>query len=391
VRALVLLIALTLLVPVSAASSGPGARASATCSDYANQREAQLHHDTIDRDHDGIYCEDLPCPCLKPSGGSAPPSPDQGEGPALFHGRCKRGRLPDYRCTPGAVFKRVTADDVCAPGYSEHVRNVPESRKRRVYLAYGIRRHRPGAYEIDHLVSLELGGNNFQRNLWPEKQPGARAKDKVENALHRQVCDGSISLKTAQREIRHWRRVQLDRGPKRAERTEEARSGNVVARLTYTEDRSDPYITKFSDLHLSITRAGAALLDAAIGPPCPRYCGAEPARYGERHSVVVRDVDADSEPEVIVDVATGGAHCCVWAYVYRFAPERGAYSLVRHNFADFDGYRLADPDRRGPLEFVSSDRRFAYEFTAYAFSGFPVQIWRLRAGRFVDSPARSRS
>ena len=68
-------------------------------------------------DHDGIYCEDLPCPCLKPgSGTQSPPSsnPPSGSGPALFKGRCKRGRLPDYRCTPGAVFRNVTADDLCA-------------------------------------------------------------------------------------------------------------------------------------------------------------------------------------------------------------------------------------------------------------------------------------
>lgn len=72
------------------------------------------------------------------------------------------------------------------------MRNVSESLKRRVYLSYGIRRHAPYAYEIDHLVSLELGGNNSQRNLWPEKQPGARDKDKVENYLHGRLCDGEI-------------------------------------------------------------------------------------------------------------------------------------------------------------------------------------------------------
>lgn len=35
----------------------------ASCSDYANQAEAQEAADTIDADGDGVYCESLPCPC----------------------------------------------------------------------------------------------------------------------------------------------------------------------------------------------------------------------------------------------------------------------------------------------------------------------------------------
>jgi len=37
----------------------------ATCSDYSNQAAAQRAKDTRDGDGDGIYCESLPCPCLK--------------------------------------------------------------------------------------------------------------------------------------------------------------------------------------------------------------------------------------------------------------------------------------------------------------------------------------
>ncbi len=39
-----------------------------------NQAAAQRAADTRDADGDGIYCESLPCPCLKPGGGSSPPS-----------------------------------------------------------------------------------------------------------------------------------------------------------------------------------------------------------------------------------------------------------------------------------------------------------------------------
>ena len=47
----------------------PVARAAAVCADYDTQREAQEAADTIDADNDGIYCETLPCPCLRPGSG----------------------------------------------------------------------------------------------------------------------------------------------------------------------------------------------------------------------------------------------------------------------------------------------------------------------------------
>jgi hypothetical protein len=122
-------------------------------------------------------------------------------------GGCQiRGVLPNSSCTPGAVFAGATVSQICTPGYSKSVRNVPASLKRSVYAEYGIESHSPGSYEIDHLVSLELGGNNNRANLWPEISPSYHQKDGIENRLHRAVCRGAVSLRTAQREIAHdWR------------------------------------------------------------------------------------------------------------------------------------------------------------------------------------------
>jgi hypothetical protein len=114
-----------------------------------------------------------------------------------------RGALPDPVCTPGAVFP-VTYEQVCKAGYARSVRNVPGSEKTAIYREYGITHHVPGTYEIDHLISLELGGSNDKANLWPESYSGpnnAHDKDKVENALHQQVCSKIITLAEAQREI----------------------------------------------------------------------------------------------------------------------------------------------------------------------------------------------
>lgn len=112
--------------------------------------------------------------------------------------------MPNAQMTPGAVLP-VTVKDICVPGYTKKVRNVPASLKKKVYAAYGITSRRPGQYEVDHLISLELGGSNSIKNLWPESyvtQPwNAHVKDQLENELHDEICSGKIPLQQAQQEI----------------------------------------------------------------------------------------------------------------------------------------------------------------------------------------------
>jgi hypothetical protein len=126
-------------------------------------------------------------------------------------GCMSQNALPDPGCTPGAIFPDATKDKICVPGYSSGVRNVPESEKNEAYAEYGIKTHTTGQYEVDHLISLELGGSNDIANLWPEPaepRPGFHEKDKVENYLHKQVCDGVLSLQDAQYQIAHdWMAV----------------------------------------------------------------------------------------------------------------------------------------------------------------------------------------
>lgn len=131
--------------------------------------------------------------------------------PALQIGRrtktsgcISRNSLPDPACTPGAVFPDATAKQICVPGYSSSVRDVSTFTKDRVYAEYGIRSHSPGEYEVDHLISLELGGSNAIANLWPEPaepRPGFHEKDQVENYLHDQICSGAMALTVAQTKI----------------------------------------------------------------------------------------------------------------------------------------------------------------------------------------------
>lgn len=63
-------------------------------------------------------------------------------------------------------------------------------------------------YEEDHAISLELGGHPTDpNNLWPESYkttPNAHNKDSVENLLKKEVCDGTITLAEAQKEVMNW-------------------------------------------------------------------------------------------------------------------------------------------------------------------------------------------
>jgi hypothetical protein len=119
---------------------------------------------------------------------------------------CKLAANPDRRCSPGAYYSGLTKEVICTATFrTGPIRNVPESEKFQVEREYGMP---PGHYgrslEIDHIVSLELGGSNDIANLFPEgayAHPGYRIKDVLENELHRRVCAGTMGLRAVQRGI----------------------------------------------------------------------------------------------------------------------------------------------------------------------------------------------
>jgi hypothetical protein len=123
--------------------------------------------------------------------------------------------LNDLTATPGATGTLPQAT-LCSPSFhTGSVRNVTLATKLKVCRAYGIARAdcTGDKVEIDHLISLELGGTNDPANLWPQPyfpRPGAKEKDVVENWLHRQVCTNAMPLADAQHAIAtDWYQVYL--------------------------------------------------------------------------------------------------------------------------------------------------------------------------------------
>jgi hypothetical protein len=158
-----------------------------------------------------------------------------------------------------------------------------------------------------------------------------------------------------------------------APQTETESAGTVTATLTY-EKQSD---FEYTGMRLQVTRAGAPAYDgiaSASGCGVP-YCAPRGAVGGASSSLKLTDLDGDGEPEVLVDLYSGGAHCCSITRVLRWNGK--AYVSTTRNFAD-PGYTLDG------ATFVTADARFGYAWASFADSAFPVQLLTFGARGWRD-------
>ena len=142
---------------------------------------------------------------------------------------------------------------------------------------------------------------------------------------------------------------------------------------------------------LRIERSGAIVLDAPLEGECSLCNGVAAPDSALR----LLDLDGDAEPEVLVDLYTGGAHCCATTLIwYLKSPSAQDYGRRVMSLGD-QRYRVKDLDGDGRPELITADDRFAYEFTAFAFSFFPPLILDFRDHALVDVtrsfPAQIRS
>src|SRR5262245_43099210 len=110
---------------------------------------------------------------------------------------------PIASLTPGATWN-VTVDEVCSP--SRHDQQAVAAVVRSdVVRRYGMERVPSDEYELDYLITPELGGAPAVQNLWPQRYGSStwntHVKDQLEQLLPRLVCDGTVSLHAAQRDI----------------------------------------------------------------------------------------------------------------------------------------------------------------------------------------------
>lgn len=115
------------------------------------------------------------------------------------------GTLPVASLTPGATWN-VSVSELCDAGAREQ-REIPAAVRQQVIRAYGVQNLSESQYELDYLITPELGGAPDARNLWPQRYASrvwnAHVKDQLERLLPRLVCEGQVPLEAAQHDIAH--------------------------------------------------------------------------------------------------------------------------------------------------------------------------------------------
>jgi anti-sigma factor RsiW len=123
-------------------------------------------------------------------------------GPAASGGRVPVDVLPQSSLTPGAV-SALTAAELC--NGVRPSRLVTERVRLEVLQAYQVQQVPVVAYELDALITPELGGSTDAANLWPQRYHSgvwnARVKDELERVLPEMVCRRQITLAQAQQDI----------------------------------------------------------------------------------------------------------------------------------------------------------------------------------------------
>ena len=121
--------------------------------------------------------------------------------------------LPTH--TPGARYSKVTqatiSKTVCVKGWTRTIRpptSYTNALKKAQLAQWHYADQNPSHYEEDHLISLELGGApRSTRNLWPEPHSQSKKSDPRENAWHKLLCNGTMTLRQARaQELAYKRR-----------------------------------------------------------------------------------------------------------------------------------------------------------------------------------------
>jgi hypothetical protein len=158
-------------------------------------------------------------------------------------------------------------------------------------------------------------------------------------------------------------------------KTETVTSGGVTATFSYHKASFG-----YKGAKVAISRGGKTVYSAVINiRGCGHLCW--PGNLAGGKSVHVLELGHNGREDVVLDLFSGGAHCCWYEQV--LYPSGASYKVVTRYFGDV-GTGIADLRHNGRFEFDSDNPSFSGLYTSFAASGFPIQILTFSNGKFHD-------
>ncbi len=99
-------------------------------------------------------------------------------------------------------------------------------------------------------------------------------------------------------------------------------------------------------------------------------------------SILLKDLDGNNIPEVIISTNSGGAHCCTNFIIYTW--QKNQFVETKTGDLNAGGGVFKDLNGDGKIEFLTEDNAFLYQFSSYAGSFPPSQILSFNNGEFKN-------
>jgi hypothetical protein len=91
------------------------------------------------------------------------------------------------------------------------------------------------------------------------------------------------------------------------------------------------------------------------------------------------DLEGNGKKEIVIEYYSGGAHCCTTMDIYKLESDK--FTLLDSLEWGNSLFDINDLDKDGKMEITGFDDAYAYAFTNFADSRFPVLIYKFKNGK----------
>jgi hypothetical protein len=153
-----------------------------------------------------------------------------------------------------------------------------------------------------------------------------------------------------------------------------ARQASLRAEFSFRD--LDPASTWWYRARIKIWSHGRLIVNR------PNFYGPPPVYRNNKtvpeRAVFIRQLDGTGPPEVVINLWSGGMHCCSESWIFT------GVHLAKKTWGHFNPPKLRDADGDGKPEFHGIDTGFAYAWGSFASSRFPAKVWSYAGGTIND-------